>query len=60
MELVYCYPENNKEVQLPISKRLEDKENYPWKLISSGDTSGNQQFVCPYSGRKIPKLTTLG
>ena len=59
VELVYCYPENNKEGQLPISKRLEDKENYPWKLISSGDTSGNQQFVLDHLSNKESFFTLV-
>lgn len=40
VELVYCYPEDKNDK----GKRSEDV----WKLISSGDTSGNERTVSSY------------
>lgn len=42
VELVYCYP-NDEIINLPINMTM--KKNPSWKLISSGDTSGNHQSV---------------
>lgn len=58
VELVYCYPEDdNQEGALPYQPNkyhaADEKEKKPtgkreWKLISSGDTSGNHSKVIRY------------
>lgn len=52
--LVYCYPcGNHSESKLPLDKTLKKHENeknpnLDWKLITSGDTSGNHKSVLDY------------
>jgi len=53
VELVYCYPRDDRSSyegdigKIPLDEKLvtklkENGEGHPWKLISSGDTSGDQ------------------
>ena len=54
--LVYCYPSGDySECKLPLDKskithdpNKEENPNYDWKLITSGDTSGNHKSVLDY------------
>lgn len=54
VELVYCYPADARKynvediAKLPFDRDKLNEKDHPWKLISSGDTSGNQKSVLEY------------
>ena len=65
VDLVWCYPEDMEDSDLPLKPKNESgektakKQNGKWKLISSGDLSGNRTRILDYLAEPVSFYTLL-